>query len=62
MIYILYQDAKGWKVARSDYKLDEFTRYYSSKDEAIEVLDEAGIRFWLSEIVEHQKVKVTVVN
>ena len=62
MIYILYQDTKGWKVARSDCKLDEFTRYYSSKDEAIEVLDKAGIHFWLSEITERQEVKVTVVN
>lgn len=60
MIY--NQDAKGWKVARSDCKLDEFTRYYSSKDEAIGVLNEAGIRFWLSEIVRRQEVKVTVVS
>ena len=62
MIYLLYWDAKGWKVARSDYKLDEFTRHYSDKDEAIKVLSEADIHFWLSEIVERQRMKVTVVN
>ena len=62
MIYILYEDNKGWKLARSDYKLDEFTQHYSDKDEAIKVLNEAGIHFWLSEIVERQKVEVTVMN
>lgn len=60
MIYLLYEDAIGWKVARSDGLLDEFTRYYSGQDEATIVLDNAGIHAWLSKMEERQWQEITV--
>lgn len=29
-MYLVYRDEKGWKIARQDGRLDEFTKYYES--------------------------------
>jgi len=62
MIYLLYEDTGRWKVARSDYKLDMFTIYYDSFEEAAGILATYGINYWLSELVESKLQKLEIIN